>query len=140
MVCRDKKKEFAPSGAAFYPLGADLFLSPRKIDHIARFVQIPAINIPGDIPSILIVNIQVIAYFLVHIRYELGISHHNVQFFHKDLHIFVFFEMQIPLYPATIFQSENDGEGMNVILYFKLSERYSKDLSDQFRENITVSC
>ncbi|XP_058778738.1 uncharacterized protein LOC131652798 [Vicia villosa] len=98
---RDKKKEFAPSGAAFYPLGADLFLSPRKIDHIARFVQIPAINIPGDIPSILIVNIQ------------------------------------IPLYPATIFQSENDGEGMNVILYFKLSEKYSKDLSDQFRENIT---
>jgi hypothetical protein len=47
--------------------------------------------------------------------------------------------MQIPLYPATIFQSENDGEGMNVVLYFKLSEKYSKDLSDQFRENITVS-
>ncbi|OIW12427.1 hypothetical protein TanjilG_04176 [Lupinus angustifolius] len=98
---RDKKKEFAPSNAAFYPLGADLFLSPRKIDHIARFVQIPAINIPGDVPSILIVNIQ------------------------------------IPLYPATIFQSENDGDGMNVVLYFKLSERYAKDLPDQFRENIT---
>ncbi|XP_027358825.1 uncharacterized protein LOC113867622 isoform X2 [Abrus precatorius] len=55
---RDKKKDFAPSSAAFYPLGADLFLSSRKIDHIARFVQIPAINIPGDVPSILIVNIQ----------------------------------------------------------------------------------
>lgn len=98
---RDKKKEFAPIGAAFYPLGADLFLSPRKIDHIARYVQIPAINVPGDVPSILIVNIQ------------------------------------IPLYTASIFQSENDGEGMNVVLYFKLSEKYSKDLSEQFRENIT---
>ncbi|XP_020236145.1 uncharacterized protein LOC109815762 [Cajanus cajan] len=98
---RDKKKEFAPGSAAFYPLGADLFLSSRKIDHIARFVQIPAINIPGDVPSILIVNIQ------------------------------------IPLYPATIFQSENDGEGMNVVLYFKLSEKYSKELPDQFRENIS---
>ncbi|TKY50331.1 hypothetical protein E2542_SST27791 [Spatholobus suberectus] len=98
---RDKKKDFAPSSAAFYPLGADLFLSPRKIDHIARFIQIPAINIPGDVPSILIVNIQ------------------------------------IPLYPATIFQSENDGEGMNVVLYFKVSEKYSKDLPDQFRENIS---
>ncbi|XP_027358823.1 uncharacterized protein LOC113867622 isoform X1 [Abrus precatorius] len=98
---RDKKKDFAPSSAAFYPLGADLFLSSRKIDHIARFVQIPAINIPGDVPSILIVNIQ------------------------------------IPLYPVTIFQSENDGEGMNVVLYFKLSEKYSKDLSEQFRENIS---
>ncbi|KAK7316378.1 hypothetical protein VNO77_35380 [Canavalia gladiata] len=98
---RDKKKEFAPGSAAFYPLGADLFLSSRKIEHIARFVQIPALNIPGDIPSILIVNIQ------------------------------------IPLYPVTIFQSENDGEGMNVVLYFKLSEKYSKDLPDQFRENIS---
>lgn len=63
MVGRDKKKEFAPSCAAFYPLGADLFLSPRKIDHIARFVQIPAINVPGDVPSILIVNIQVTSIF-----------------------------------------------------------------------------
>jgi hypothetical protein len=63
-----------------------------------------------------------------------------VDFFHDDFLIFLFFEMQIPLYPATIFQSENDGEGMNVVLYFKLSEKYSKDLSDQFRENITVSC
>ncbi|RYQ85791.1 hypothetical protein Ahy_B10g105398 isoform B [Arachis hypogaea] len=104
---RDKKKEFAPANAAFYPLGADLFLSQRKIEHIARFIQIPSINIPGDVPSILIVNIQVAAYFL------------------------------IPLYPATIFQSENDGEGMNVVLYFKLSEKYSKDLPDQFREHIT---
>ena len=48
------------------------------------------------------------------------------------------FKMQIPLYPATIFQSENDGEGMNVVLYFKLSEKYSKDLPDQFRESISV--
>jgi len=48
------------------------------------------------------------------------------------------FKMQIPLYPAAIFQSENDGEGMNVVLYFKLSEKYSKDLPDQFRESISV--
>ncbi|ESW23166.1 hypothetical protein PHAVU_004G024000 [Phaseolus vulgaris] len=98
---RDKKKDFAPNSAAFYPLGADLFLSARKVDHIARFIQIPAINVHGDVPSILIINIQ------------------------------------IPLYPASIFQSENDGEGMNVVLYFKLSEKYSKDLPDQFRENIS---
>lgn len=56
----------------------------------------------------------------------------------KDCNIFVLFEMQIPLYPATIFQSENDGEGMNVVLYFKLSEKFSKDLTDQFRESISV--
>ncbi|XP_054812414.1 uncharacterized protein LOC129313388 [Prosopis cineraria] len=98
---RDKKKEFAPSSAAFYPIGADVFLSQRKIDHIARFVQLPAINMAGDVPSILVVNVQ------------------------------------IPLYPATIFQSDSDGEGMNVVLYFKASEKYSKELPEQFREHIS---
>ncbi|XP_021297766.1 uncharacterized protein LOC110426783 isoform X2 [Herrania umbratica] len=97
---RDKKKEFASNSAAFYPFGVDLFLSPRKIDHIARFVELPVFNLSEEIPSILVVNIQ------------------------------------IPLYPVTIFQSENDGEGMNLVLYFKLSENYLKELPLQFRENI----
>ncbi|KAG4173597.1 hypothetical protein ERO13_A11G068600v2 [Gossypium hirsutum] len=97
---RDKKKEFASNSAAFHPFGVDLFLSPRKIDHIARFVELPVFNLSEEIPAILVVNIQ------------------------------------IPLYPITIFQSENDGEGMNLVLYFKLSESYSKELPLQFRENI----
>lgn len=44
----------------------------------------------------------------------------------------------MPLYPATLFQGENDGEGMNLVMYFKLSDTYSKDLPTHFRENITV--
>jgi hypothetical protein len=98
---RDKKKESAPNCAAYYPFGADIFLSPRKIDHIARFVEFPHIYPAGEIPSILVVNVQ------------------------------------IPLYPATIFQSENDGEGMSLVLYFKLSESFSEDLPLHFRENIS---
>ncbi|XP_059452014.1 uncharacterized protein LOC132182712 [Corylus avellana] len=97
---KDKKKESAPNCAAYYPFGADIFLSPRKINHIVRFVEFPHIYPPGEIPSILVVNIQ------------------------------------IPLYPATIFQSENDGEGMNLVLYFKLSESFSEELPLHFRENI----
>ncbi|XVE68035.1 hypothetical protein DITRI_Ditri09bG0035900 [Diplodiscus trichospermus] len=99
---RDKRKEFASNSAAFYLFGVDLFLSQRKIDHIARFVELPVFNLSEEIPAILVVNIQ------------------------------------IPLYPVTIFQSENDGEGMNLVLYFKLSEGYSKELPLQFRENILV--
>ncbi|PQQ18220.1 hypothetical protein Pyn_01815 [Prunus yedoensis var. nudiflora] len=97
---RDKKKEFAPSYAAYYPFGLDVFLSQRKIDHIARFVELPIVNSSGDLPAILVVNVQV------------------------------------PLYPAAIFQGETDGEGMNFVLYFKLSDTYSKELPPNFQENI----
>ncbi|MCE0482479.1 hypothetical protein HAX54_041276 [Datura stramonium] len=97
---RDKKKEFAPNCAAFYPFGADVFLSPQKIDHIARFVELPAIDSSSDVPPILVVNLQ------------------------------------IPLYPPAIFQNEYDGEGMSFVLYFKLSENYSKEMPAQFQENL----
>ncbi|EEF44976.1 uncharacterized protein LOC8280616 isoform X1 [Ricinus communis] len=97
---RDKKKDRAPNCAAFYPFGADLFLSPRKIHHIARYVELPTVSATDEVPSVLVVNLQ------------------------------------IPLYPATIFQSENDGEGMSLVMYFKLSENYSKELPSHFRDNI----
>ncbi|KAI8020437.1 hypothetical protein LOK49_LG04G03739 [Camellia lanceoleosa] len=97
---RDKKKYSAPNSAAFYPFGVDVFLSPRKIDHIARFVELPDISSSGEVPSILVVNLQ------------------------------------IPLYPATIFQNEYDGEGTSFVFYFKLSENYSKELPLHFQDNI----
>ncbi|KAG5527379.1 hypothetical protein RHGRI_028308 [Rhododendron griersonianum] len=98
---RDKKKDSASNHAAFYPLGVDVFLSPRKIDHIARFVELQALNSSGEVPAILVVNLQ------------------------------------IPLYPAKIFPNEYDGEGMSYVLYFKLSDNYSK-LPLNFREQIRV--
>ncbi|KAL2240463.1 UNVERIFIED_CONTAM: hypothetical protein Sindi_0687500 [Sesamum indicum] len=97
---RDKKKEFAPNFVAYVPFGVDVFLSPRKIDHIARFVELPTVDSPGEVPPILVVNLQ------------------------------------IPLYPATIFQNEYDGAGMSFVFYFKLSENYSADLPVHFQENI----
>ncbi|XP_073018961.1 uncharacterized protein [Primulina eburnea] len=96
---KDKRKEIASSFDAYVPFGADLFLSPRKINHVAQFVELPAIDSRGEVPPILVVNLQ------------------------------------IPLYPATIFQNENDGPGMNVVFYFKLSENYSKCLPVPFQEN-----
>ncbi|XP_076897751.1 uncharacterized protein LOC143551130 [Bidens hawaiensis] len=96
---RDKKKENASNEAAFYPIGVDVFLSQRKIDHISRLIQLPTIESSGKIPSLLVVNLQ------------------------------------IPLYPPTIFQSEYDGEGMSFVFYFKLSENYEQ-LPLHFQENI----
>ncbi|KAD4983170.1 hypothetical protein E3N88_19841 [Mikania micrantha] len=98
---RDKKKEHASSYAAYYPFGVDVFLSQRKIDHIARFVELPIVGpSSGELPAILVVNIQ------------------------------------IPLYTATFFQGEIDGEGMSFVLYFKLSDNYPKELSSQFQDNM----
>ncbi|KAF2302438.1 hypothetical protein GH714_036339 [Hevea brasiliensis] len=96
----DRKKDLAPNHAAYYPFGVDVFLSPRKVDHIARFVELPVINSSGKLPTVLVVNVQ------------------------------------IPLYAAALFQSETDGEGMNFVLYFKLSESYSKELPTHFQESI----
>ncbi|XP_051141329.1 uncharacterized protein LOC127258510 [Andrographis paniculata] len=96
---RDKKKEFAPNHAAYIPFGVDAFLCPRKIDHIARYVELPVVDSPGEVPPILVVNLQ------------------------------------IPLYPATLFQSEYDGPGVSFVFYCKLSENFSL-LPVHFQENI----
>ncbi|CAN8241120.1 unnamed protein product [Cochlearia groenlandica] len=99
---RDKKKEFAPNYAAYNPFGVDVFLSQRKVNHIAQYVELPVSTntTPTKLPSILVVNVQ------------------------------------IPLYPAAIFQGETDGEGMNFVLYFKLSDNYLKELPPHFQESI----
>ncbi|PKA57408.1 hypothetical protein AXF42_Ash013596 [Apostasia shenzhenica] len=96
---RDKKKEFAPTCAAYYPFGVDVFLSQQKINHVCRFVDLPYVNLSGKLPAILVVNVQ------------------------------------IPLYPAAIFQGETDGEGISFVLYFKLSESYS-ELPAHFQDHI----
>ncbi|CAA7047463.1 unnamed protein product [Microthlaspi erraticum] len=98
---RDKKKEFAPNYAAYNPFGVDVFLSQRKVNHIAQYVELPVVNTASSkLPSILVVNVQ------------------------------------IPLYPAAIFQGETDGEGMSFVLYFKLSDNYLKELPPHFQESI----
>nr|GMD95868.1 Protein ENHANCED DISEASE RESISTANCE like [Ipomoea batatas] len=56
---RDKKKDFAPKNAAYYPFGVDVFLCPRKINHISQLVELPVIESSGMLPPILVVNIQV---------------------------------------------------------------------------------
>ncbi|XP_060214456.1 uncharacterized protein LOC132641467 [Lycium barbarum] len=59
---KDKKKVFARNYSAYNPFGVDVFLSQRKIFHIAQHVELPFIEHSGTLPPILVVNVQIPLY------------------------------------------------------------------------------
>lgn len=95
---RLKKKQYS-TDSIYELIAADYFNFPQKTYHIAKLVNLPRVTPPKSMTGAGAVEL----------------AHYP---------LFLIFNIQCPMYPPSLFGGKTDGNGLSIVLYYKLRDDF----------------